>query len=135
MVQANPRKCGGSGGCQGGTAQVGFQHAIDADGLLSEWTYPYTSHGGLNAACTLNVTHGEDRVAAVASYVNIKTNDEASLLEARALLGHQRPSLSSPSPLPPLFFLSFWLNPFLSQRDPCTKHFAHEPDLVPNPKH
>jgi len=79
---SNPRHCGGRGGCKGGTAQIGFQHVIDSNGLLSEWSYPYTSHGGLESGCTLNQTHGENRVAALSSFVNLPTNDEPSLLEA-----------------------------------------------------
>jgi len=79
---ANPRHCGGTGGCEGGTAQIAFDHVIKAGGLSSEWTYPYLSFMGQDKQCYLNATRGFAAAAKVESYVNIKSNDEASLMEA-----------------------------------------------------
>jgi len=38
----NPNECGGSGGCSGSTVQLAFNYTKYA-GILSEWTYSYTS--------------------------------------------------------------------------------------------
>jgi len=78
---ANPKHCGGTGGCEGGTAQIAFQHVIESGGLSSEWTYPYLSYKGDDKQCTLNTTSFA-AAAKVESYVNIKSNDEPSLMEA-----------------------------------------------------
>jgi len=78
---ANPQHCGGTGGCQGGTAQIGFDHIIKAGGLSSEWTYPYLSSTGQNEKCTLNATVMKP-AATMTSYVNVKGNDYPSLMAA-----------------------------------------------------
>jgi len=45
----NPKQCGGTGGCGGGTTEVAYQTIIDKQGgLSSEWTYPYNSYFGDN---------------------------------------------------------------------------------------
>jgi len=78
---ANPKHCGGTGGCEGGTAQIGFEHIIKAGGLTAEWTYPYVSGFGKDEKCALNMTQMKP-AATVKSYVNVKGNDYPSLMAA-----------------------------------------------------
>lgn len=80
---ANPKHCGGTGGCEGGTAQIGFEHIINAGGLTTEWGYPYVSFGGKDQQCYLNMTKMKRSIGAtVESYVNVKGNDYPSLMAA-----------------------------------------------------
>jgi cathepsin L len=83
---SNPQDCGGSGGCSGGIAQLGFEGIMAKGGLASEWTYPYQSYWGENFQCRQNNTRTPG-VAKITGYVNIKTNDYLSLLEAVATKG------------------------------------------------
>ena len=83
---SNPHHCGGTGGCEGGTAQIAFQSVMDMGGLASEWTYPYMSYQGQDEKCTHNSSIMAN-AAKVADFVDIESNDEASLLEAVATMG------------------------------------------------
>jgi len=83
---SNPRHCGGTGGCEGGTAQIAFQSIMDMGGLASEWTYPYMSYQGQDQKCVHNSSTMAN-AAKVADFVDIESNDEDSLLEAVATLG------------------------------------------------
>lgn len=66
----NPNECGGTGGCQGGTAELAFARLIAQGGLMTEWLYPYTSYRGSNFNCSAdNVT---TPFAKLRGYVQIK---------------------------------------------------------------
>lgn len=39
---ANPKQCGGTGGCEGATQWLGFNYSITA-GITTEASYPYTA--------------------------------------------------------------------------------------------
>jgi len=86
----NPQDCGGSGGCEGGTAEVAFQGVIDYGGHASGWLYPYLSWNGTDYMCRLN---GSDPTfqfspsAMLSSYVALPTNDQNALLAAIATIG------------------------------------------------
>jgi cathepsin L len=87
---SNPHHCGGTGGCEGGTAQIAFQSVMDMGGISSEWTYPYLSYQGNDLTCKINSTTHRPPwppAALVLDYVDIESNDEESLLEAVALMG------------------------------------------------
>lgn len=85
---SNPLDCGGTGGCEGGTAEVAFQSIIDAGGLSSEWTYPYISWNGTDYQCRINSTGFNFRPAVkLSSYVKLPVNDQNALLNAVANLG------------------------------------------------
>jgi len=47
----NPNDCGGTGGCQGGTAELAYARIMSLGGLSTEWTYPYISYFGANYKC------------------------------------------------------------------------------------
>lgn len=82
----NPKHCGGTGGCQGGTAELAFGRINEIGGLSSEWTYSYKSFHGQNFQCQFNTTMTPPQVK-VASYKRIPTNQYAPLMEAVATQG------------------------------------------------
>lgn len=85
---SNPLDCGGTGGCEGGTAEVAFQSIITVGGIASEWTYPYISYNGTDYACRLNSSHFTfSPVAKLRSYVKLPTNDQNALMQAVATIG------------------------------------------------
>ena len=47
----NPDQCGGTGGCNGGTASLAYDRLIEIGGIPSEWTYPYLSVLGDPGEC------------------------------------------------------------------------------------
>jgi len=76
----NPRHCGGTGGCEGGTAQIAYQHVIDAGGIASEWVYPYSSYDGQDHTCAMPKRFA----ASLSGFVNVKSNNEDALMDAVA---------------------------------------------------
>jgi cathepsin L len=75
---SNPNDCGGTGGCNGGTAEVAYASIIAAGGITSEWTYPYVSYTGNNFACQLNSKSAF--VANMSSYVTLPSNQVGGFL-------------------------------------------------------
>jgi len=47
----NPKECGGTGGCQGGTAELAYARIMELGGLTTEELYPYVSGGGRDYKC------------------------------------------------------------------------------------
>lgn len=82
----NPKHCGGTGGCAGGTAEIGLEGIIASGGLASEWTYPYISYFGSNFNCSFNATKTRP-VAKVTDYVVLPPNEEQPILNAVATIG------------------------------------------------
>jgi len=78
----NPHHCGGTGGCQGGTAEIAFEY-VEQKGIASEWTYPYVSYSGKNFVCNSGAT----AFAKVGSYITLPANQPAPLMSAVATLG------------------------------------------------
>ena len=85
----NPNGCGGTGGCQGGTAQLVYDYIVDGfkGGLASEWTYPYRSGFGQNFPPVSNSSTMKTPVAYIDGYVQLPKNDELALLDAVANKG------------------------------------------------
>lgn len=80
----NPDQCGGTGGCGGATAELGFAKIIQMGGLASEWTYPYISYNGSNYKCS---SEKFVPIATMTSYVNIPTNDYNVMIYSLASYG------------------------------------------------
>lgn len=72
----NPRECGGTGGCQGATNELGYEYAIRANGLVLERDYPYT---GTDGRCEVPYAF---RKAHFSSYVRVEPNSQEAVLEA-----------------------------------------------------
>ena len=47
----NPKQCGGTGGCQGGTAELAYTRLKELGGIPGEYTYPYISGTGQAGKC------------------------------------------------------------------------------------
>lgn len=81
----NPSKCGGSGGCTGATAQLGFNYTVHSDGLSDMWDWPYESGiTGEKGEC--HETTGQ-AVARITGFTQLPRNDPQALLEAVATVG------------------------------------------------
>lgn len=82
---SNPKDCGGTGGCGGGTAEVGYDGIKANKGLASEWVYPYTSHSGSDSTCSgaMATVPGTN----ITGYVALPSNEMMPLLEAVATKG------------------------------------------------
>jgi cathepsin L len=88
----NPLHCGGTGGCEGGIAQLAFESVAGAGGIATEWTYPYISYYGTNFDCVFNSSKMDigavlSSKGGAASHVDLPSNDYASLMEAVATIG------------------------------------------------
>jgi len=53
MVSCTPNlnECGGSGGCNGATAELAFKYLVDNGGIAAEQTWAYTSGSGADGSC------------------------------------------------------------------------------------
>jgi cathepsin L len=80
---SNPDDCGGSGGCEGGVAELAFGSIIKNGGIASEWTYPYVSYNGQDFPCKYGPSNRTTNPAVkIASYVALPTNDYNALITA-----------------------------------------------------
>eukprot|EP00730_Choanoeca_flexa_P006654 TRINITY_DN12195_c0_g1_i2.p1 TRINITY_DN12195_c0_g1~~TRINITY_DN12195_c0_g1_i2.p1 ORF type:complete len:365 (+),score=93.22 TRINITY_DN12195_c0_g1_i2:13-1107(+) len=80
----NPEECGGKGGCQGGTAELAYAALQKNGGMQTEWTYPYTSWGGVNSKCKFQQSRS---VVNVTGFTQIPSNQYEPLMEAVANVG------------------------------------------------
>jgi len=80
----NPNHCGGTGGCDGGTAELAWAKIIAMGGLDSEWIYPYQSYFG--NAYTCRYGHANPAVR-VSSFVNLPVNEQDPILNYLAASG------------------------------------------------
>ena len=86
----NLDKCGGTGGCGGGTQELVYSYAM-LRGLSTNATFPYY---GENRACEITTPMSRDdgfkatkAAAGITGYMKLKPNNEAELLGAVANLG------------------------------------------------
>jgi len=82
----NPDECGGTGGCEGATMELAYEYA-EANGLVTEWTTPYTSYNGVDGNCTLGNADLPVRVAGISGYEVTAQNDYGELMHAIANVG------------------------------------------------
>eukprot|EP01121_Diplochlamys_sp_Union-15-3_P012919 TRINITY_DN3940_c0_g1_i1.p1 TRINITY_DN3940_c0_g1~~TRINITY_DN3940_c0_g1_i1.p1 ORF type:complete len:371 (-),score=93.62 TRINITY_DN3940_c0_g1_i1:19-1131(-) len=78
----NPDECGGTGGCQGGTAELAYAQIIKSGGLTTEWLYPYRSYFGSNFTC-----HLQTPLAKISGYVTLPSNKYEPLMDHIATVG------------------------------------------------
>jgi cathepsin L len=79
----NPDQCGGTGGCEGATAELAFTYLINGTrngGLAAESSYPYTARDG---TCKDTVP----AVASVTGFVKVDENNYQAVMNAVALQG------------------------------------------------
>lgn len=65
--------------------ELAFQHAIE-NGLVTEWTTPYTSYNGDNGVCSLTST-APVRAATISGYHVVESNSYDELIAALATVG------------------------------------------------
>jgi len=81
----NPSDCGGSGGCNGGTAELALDRIKQMGGLTTEWRYAYYSYFGLNQTCMFN--GNTPPYAKVSRYVDLPVNEYTPVLQAISTVG------------------------------------------------
>jgi len=74
----NPKHCGGTGGCQGATAELGIDY-VAQKGISDESTYPYR---GVTGTCKETT-----KAAHVGGFHKLKENDHDDLLKAVGTIG------------------------------------------------
>lgn len=92
----NPEQCGGVGGCQGSVPELAFDY-VKANGMASEWSIPYTAHGGGCAGnpgsdptcpCAYNSSAAARmKTVSLDGYVKLPANDQAAVMAALATIG------------------------------------------------
>eukprot|EP01012_Entosiphon_sulcatum_P054536 TRINITY_DN7540_c2_g1_i1.p1 TRINITY_DN7540_c2_g1~~TRINITY_DN7540_c2_g1_i1.p1 ORF type:complete len:396 (+),score=95.85 TRINITY_DN7540_c2_g1_i1:34-1188(+) len=82
---ANPRHCGGTGGCGGAIAELAFD-AMASKGIALEKDYPYQSGSGRDYTCRYDPVKTPS-AANVTGHVTLPSNQYAPLMQAVATLG------------------------------------------------
>jgi cathepsin L len=73
----NPHKCGGNGGCDGATQEIGFDY-IKNNGISLSSDYPYFAKKG---ECKNKI---KEKIASIGSFVKLPENDYDSLMQTVA---------------------------------------------------
>jgi cathepsin L len=87
----NPNKCGGSGGCNGATAELAFDYITQAGGITQEWMYSYSSYFGDSGTCSWN-SSTQVPFANVTGWARATRNDDGAV--AAALVNHGPQAIS-----------------------------------------
>jgi cathepsin L len=85
MCAPNPNHCGGTGGCEGATAEIAFDYLSGSTGLFEEFQYPYTSYYGKDFDCLSPVD--TNPVVKINGYVQLPANNYTALMNAVASVG------------------------------------------------
>jgi cathepsin L len=85
MCAPNVNHCGGTGGCNGATAELAFEYYSTSGGIFQEYQYSYSSYYGNDYACTLPT--GTNPVASIDGYVQLPENNYQALMNAIATVG------------------------------------------------
>lgn len=80
----NPDACGGTGGCEGATAEIAFDYVAGA-GILEEYQLGYQAYQGQDSAC--GVTDSTIPVAHISGFVQLPENNYTALMNAIAQIG------------------------------------------------
>lgn len=87
MCAPNTAHCGGTGGCEGSTAELAFEYATSSSGLYEEYQYGYSSYYGTDYACSLPSSEDTSPVAAIDGYVKLPNNNYTAVMNAIATVG------------------------------------------------
>lgn len=79
----NPKHCGGTGGCEGSTAEVAYDYLATSGGQTLEKYIPYTAR---DSTCTYN-QNTTPPAASVTGYVKLPENNYTALMNAIATVG------------------------------------------------
>jgi cathepsin L len=86
MCAPNPDSCGGTGGCNGATAEIAFDYVAGMSGILEEYQLGYAAYQGTNSACGFE-SSGATPVATIDGFVQLPENNYTSLMNAIAKVG------------------------------------------------
>mmetsp|Transcript_13377 Transcript_13377/g.20109 ORF Transcript_13377/g.20109 Transcript_13377/m.20109 type:complete len:376 (-) Transcript_13377:234-1361(-) len=86
MCAPNPDSCGGTGGCEGATAEIAFDYVAGMSGILEEYQLGYTAYNGVDSACGFE-SSGAAPVATIDGYVQLPENNYTALMNAIATVG------------------------------------------------
>jgi cathepsin L len=81
----NPYKCGGSGGCDGSTPELGFEY-IRKFGQVSAAAWKYSSSYGATGSCFFDKTNTPP-VVTLKGYGNLPSNNQESVMQHFANVG------------------------------------------------
>ena len=84
MCSPNPDSCGGSGGCSGATAEIGFDYIASSSGAYQEYQLGYACYDGKNVECT--TPSGNPKVS-ISGFVMLPSNNYTALMNAVANYG------------------------------------------------
>lgn len=88
MCAPNPDSCGGTGGCEGSTAELAFEYLSGSKGQFEEFQYPYISYFGVDQVCnTDTVSKRTSPKAMIDGYVQLPANNYTALMNAVATVG------------------------------------------------
>jgi cathepsin L len=85
MCTPNPNHCGGTGGCEGSTAELAFDYFSGTRGLYQEYQWSYTSYYGEESSC--QVPGVTKPVASINGYVQLPDNNYTAVMNALATVG------------------------------------------------
>ena len=84
MCAPNPDSCGGTGGCNGATAEIAFDY-VAGFGILEEYQLGYQAYYGANSAC--GTSDATVPVGTIDGYVQLPANNYLALMNAIATVG------------------------------------------------
>jgi cathepsin L len=85
MCAPNTNHCGGTGGCEGSTAELAFDYLANSRGILQEYQYGYTSYYGQDFECKAPGVSAP--VASITGYVQLPNNNYSAVMNALASVG------------------------------------------------
>lgn len=85
MCTPNPESCGGTGGCQGATTELGFEYIADT-GVVEEYQIGYSAYQGNDSECAFN-RRLTPPVATIEGYTKLAENNYEDLMNAVAQVG------------------------------------------------
>lgn len=80
MCSPNPNNCGGTGGCEGATAEVAFDYIASSVGALEEYELGYNAYYNGDSAC--GVTDEMLPKATISGYTQLPANNYTALMNA-----------------------------------------------------
>lgn len=87
MCAPNVEACGGTGKCEGSTAELAFEYLSSAKGIYEEYQYPYTSYDGTDYECAATKVSLGSPKATINGYVHLPDNNYTALMNAIATVG------------------------------------------------
>jgi cathepsin L len=85
MCSPNPNHCGGTGGCEGATAEIAFDYVAGSVGALEEYELGYQAYYGVDSSC--GVTDSMLPKATIKGFTQLPANNYTALMNSVAQVG------------------------------------------------